>query len=361
MDVCLFLNHACNLACTYCYNGRKFHRAMSEEVMRKGVDLAFHGSCARLSFFGGEPLLERELLTKAVRYAREKERALKKIPLRFSMTTNGTLIDAAFLDLMKREQFHLVFSLDGCRDSHERTRPYENGASSFDTVVENLEQAMAQMPAVETITVIDPANVDTLPESFSFLMDLGVRNLNFSLNYEADWQDDDLGRLENALDELGDRYVDHYRNETDFAFDLFDSKIITHLKGGYACRDRCKFGHEELCVAPSGNLYPCERLVGEDTRTDVTIGTVQSGVDLEKVMHLKQRKDRPDKECESCKLQNRCMFWCGCVNYALTGDVGKTSGLLCAMEQLSIAAADKAAGTLYKEQNPLFIRKFYAV
>ena len=361
MDVCLFLNHACNLACTYCYNGRKFHRAMGEDVMRKGVDLAFHGNKARVSFFGGEPLLERGLMTKAVTYARKKERALKNIPLRFSITTNGTLVDVDILALMKREQFHLVFSLDGCREAHERTRPFAGGASSFDIIVENLERALAEIPSVETISVIDPDNVDLLPDSFSFLMDLGVRNLNFSLNYEADWQDADLSRLKTALDQTAERYVHYYKEGTDFSLDLLDAKIVTHLKGGYACRDRCKFGHEELCVAPSGTLYPCERLVGEDTRMDVTIGDVRTGIDLGKVIALKKRKDRPDKDCEDCKLQNRCMFWCGCVNYATTGDVGKTSGLLCEMEQLCIAAADEAAGRLYREAAPLFIRKFYVV
>ena len=180
-----------------------------------------------------------------------------------------------------------------------------------------------------------------------------------SLNYEAEWSDAQLEQLRGALEDLSGLYIKGYRDGIDFALDLFDSKVITHLKGGYACRDRCKFGKEEMCVAPSGLLYPCERLVGEDTRHDVTIGNVFDGPDLAKVMEMGKRKDTPDLECEECKLNHRCMYWCGCVNYATTGDVGVTSGLLCRLEQMSIAAADRSAGILFKEENPMFISKFY--
>lgn len=360
MDVTLFLNHACNLACSYCYNGRKFHRPMPRDVMRAGVEMAFLGKDARLSFFGGEPLLELDLMREAIALARriEKERD-GKIPLRFSMTTNGTLVTPEVVEMLRMERFHLVFSLDGCREAHDLTRIYPDGASSYDLIVENLKRAMDAIPSTETISVIDPANVHLVPRSFESLLELGVRNINFSLNYEAEWSDEQIETLERALSDLSDLYVEAYRAGTDFALDLLDSKVITHLKGGYACRDRCKFGKDELCVAPSGTLYPCERLVGEDTRHDVTIGDVFTGPDLEKVLEMGRRKDTPDPECEQCKLNHRCMYWCGCVNYATTGDVGKTSGLLCRLEQMAIAAADRAAGILYREENPMFIGKFY--
>jgi len=358
MDVTLFLNHSCNLACTYCYNGAKFDRPMPEEVMQKAVEMAFAGTHARISFFGGEPLLEFEMMKRAMAYARGIEDG-GRIPLRFSMTTNGTLVTPEVLEVLRAERFHLVFSVDGCRAAHDRTRRFAGGASSHQVVVENLARAMRAIPSLETITVVDPVNIDLVPESFEFLMGLGVRNLNFSLNYEAEWTDEALDRLTVALDRLGDLYVDAYRRGIDLALDLFDSKIITHLKGGYACRDRCKFGKEELCVAPSGTLYPCERLVGEDTRGDVAIGNVFDGPELAKVLEMGRRKDEPDPECVDCKLAHRCMYWCGCVNYATTGDVGTTSGVLCRLEQISIGAADRAAGILFAEENPMFIGKFY--
>ena len=361
MDVTLFLNHACNMACTYCYNGHKFHRPMSEEIMQRAVEMAFLGKDARISFFGGEPLLEWEMMKQAITHARdlEKNKYEDKVPVRFSMTTNGTLVSKDVLEILRKERFHLVFSLDGNRESHERTRSYANGASTYDLIVENLERAVKAIPSVETITVIDPQNVELIPESFESIMSLGVKNLNFSLNYEAEWTDEQLVTLEHSLDRLVKIYIAKYREGIDFALDLFDSKVITHLKGGYACRDRCKFGKEELCVAPSGMLYPCERLVGEDTLQDVTIGDIWNGPDLQKVVKMGKQKDEPDAECVDCKLRHRCMFWCGCVNYATTGNVGETSGILCKLEQMAIAASDRAAGTLFKEENPMFIGKFY--
>lgn len=363
MQITLFLNHQCNLACTYCYNGRKFGRPMPLDILEKGVRMAFSGgNKARISFFGGEPLLEKDLIRRAVSLARSIEQSGESpMPLRFSTTVNGTLLDDETIDDFSKEHFHLVVSLDGCRQAHDATRRDLKGESTYDRITENLKKALIKIPSTETISVIDVANVAYLAESFDALLDLGVKNLNFSFNYEADWTDEALTILEAQLEEISKRYIAIYRAGRDVHFDLFDSKIITHLKEGYSCRDRCKFGDGEITVAPSGRLYPCERLVAEDDNDEVCIGHVDTGVDLEKVLEMARQKNTPDADCQSCGLQNRCMFWCGCVNYATTGRVGETSGVLCALEQLAIKHADRAAATLFKEKNTQFMRKFYAV
>ncbi len=361
MHVTLFLNHQCNLRCTYCYNGHKFNRPMPDGILQRAVEMAFDTGIPRLAFFGGEPLLEFERMTRAIDYAHKLANEKEIQEIRFSTTTNGTLLDPSRLRLLRDERFHLVISIDGCQEAHEATRSFANGESSYNVVVRNVERALEEIPSLETISVIDPANVEFASQSLEALMAIGVRNLNFTINYEAEWSDHQLEILGTALDNLSDLYVSYYRDGTDFSLDLFDSKIITHLKGGYSCKDQCKFGKNELCVSPSGKLYPCERLVGDDTRDDIIIGDVETGLDIAKISAIKKGKDTSDPDCKDCKLNHRCMFWCGCVNYATTGNVGKTSGLVCQLEQMIIRSADKAASTLFQEKNPLFIDKFYAI
>ncbi len=359
MNVTLFLNHKCNMRCSYCYNGRKFDKAMPVDIMKQGIEMAMTGRDARISFFGGEPLMAFDEIQWAVEHARKREAEIKDIPVRFSLTVNGTLLDARKLAFLKKERFHLVVSIDGSKQAHEITRPMKNGNSSYNEIVANLKAALKTIPSTETLSVIDPANVMFLSQSLDALLAIGVKNINFSLNYEADWEANDLSTLQKELQKVGERYMSLYRQGKEVAIDLIDSKIVTHLKDGYSCRDRCKFGHGQITVAPSGRLYPCERLVGEDSKSDVTIGHVDTGVDLEKVVTMADAKNKPDLDCENCALVNRCMYWCGCVNYATTGRVNETAGILCTLEQMLILEADNVGETLFGEKNPLFLQRFY--
>jgi len=363
--VCLFLNHACNLRCRYCYNGRKFHRAMPWDVAEAGIQLMLRGGGpeapqAQLSFFGGEPLLEMPLLRRAVAYT---ERHAGEIGqrVRFLVVTNGTLLRGAVLDYLLEHQVYLGVSIDGTREAHDATRRFRNGRSSYDRVRDNLRAVIDRGGGVglKVIAVVNPDNVDQLPDSFDALLELGARNLSINLDYGGRWDEPARARFAAAMEGLGDRYVAAYRRGEHFTLNLLDSKVVTHLKGGYACTDRCDFGCEEVAVAPSGRLYPCDRLVGMDDRDEVVIGQVFSGIDPVRRDALIASKNAVLQDCGDCALLPRCMHWCGCVNHAMTGAVGEVSGLLCWLEQQLIEQADRCASQLYDEEIPAFVQRFY--
>ncbi len=367
MRVSLFLNHACNLRCTYCYNGAKFDRRMPLETALRGLDLVLAGgaggrSSSRLSFFGGEPLLEMDLIRRTVDAAEERPAGAAGSDLRFSIVTNGTLLTSDVIDYLIAHWFYIGVSLDGCRAAHDATRPFPDGRPSYDLVADNLARLL-QRPdgvGVKVVSVIDPANVAHLAESFDALVDLGARNLSLNVNYEADWTERDRERFEVALRQLGERYVASFRAGEPVSLNLLDSKIVTHLKGGYALTDRCDFGCEEVAVAPSGRLYPCDRLVGQDDRDDVVIGHVDTGVDRARRDALIAAKNLVLDDCQGCDLLHRCMHWCGCINHAMTGSVGEVAGLLCWFEQRLVEEADRIASVLHGERDELFLRRFYA-
>ena len=363
MKVCLFLNHACNLACSYCYNGPKFHRSMPPDVALAGVRLALEDGRegpVQLSFFGGEPLLEMERIRQVVEHAEERAEQLGR-GLRFVVVTNATLLTDGVLDYLMEHRFYVGVSIDGSREAHDATRRFRNGRSSYDRVVAGVERLLSrpERRGVKAVAVTDPRNVDHLPDTFDALRALGLRTLSVNLNYEADWHEANRERFLRALRALGDRYISAYRRGERFKLNLLDSKVLTHLKGGYACADRCDFGCEEVAVAPTGNLYPCDRLVGDDTREDVVIGHVHTGIDPVRRDVLIADKNRVFADCADCAFLGRCMHWCGCVNHAMTGSVGQVDGLLCWFEQRLIEEADRCAATLYEEGNAEFLRRFY--
>jgi uncharacterized protein len=360
MRLTLFLDHACNLRCTYCYNGEHFARAMSFETAKAAVDLVLDGGLPlkQVGFFGGEPFLRFDLIREVTRYVRERTAHYER-PVTMVITTNGALITDAHIPWLSEKKFHMGISIDGCPPAHDACRVKAGGKGSYDEVAAGIRRVLEAGLPLKCITVIDPANVDYLGESLRHLLDLGLRQMSFNLNYEGNWDEANRARFEAAAEDLADAYVAAYRQGLQFKVNVLDAKIITHVKGGFACSDRCDFGCEELAVSPSGKLYPCDRLIGEDTRDDVVIGDVWKGIDLAARARLIEEKNKVMDDCRDCDVEHRCMHWCGCVNYAMTGSVGGVSGLLCWFEQTLIDVADRAAETLYAEKNPRFIERFY--
>jgi uncharacterized protein len=361
MRVSLFLNHACNLACRYCYNGEHFSRAMPWDVAKAGVELALAqpGSKHRVSFFGGEPLLEMALIRRVMDYCAQRKDETG-IDLYHLVVSNAVLLDEEKLGYFLDNDVYVAVSVDGCRQAHEATRCFADGSSSYDRVRANATRLFAERPGNKVIAVIDPLNVDWLGDSFDALLAMGARNLSMNVNYEGRWEEPERARFERALRQLGDRYIAAYRRGAAFTLNMLDSKIVTHLKLGYADGDRCDFGCEEVAVSPRGRLYPCDRLVGMDDQDDIVIGDVFEGIDPQRRDALIAEKNKVMDDCADCAVVHRCMHWCGCVNHAMTGSVGGVAGLLCWFEQRMIEEADRVASILFQEENPGFIRRFYA-
>jgi uncharacterized protein len=361
MKLTLFLNHRCNLRCSYCYTGEKFHRPMPLEVARRavsfGLDEADRGFLL-LSFFGGEPLLEIERMEKIVAYA-EAEAARRGKRLFLSVATNGMLLDDRRLRLLKEHNFLTQLSIDGCPEAQNATRRTPKGRSSYARVAASLDRLLKAGFAVRVVAVIDPSNAQYLARSFEHLMDLGVRYIHFSPNYTGTWDEEACQRFEQALHELGDRYMARLRAGHDVRLDPLNGKVVTHLNQGYKEKNLCQFGQKEIAISPTGRIYPCDRLVGEDNNDEVCIGDLDHGLDVAKRDRMVLAKNTPDAECARCPLQPRCMHWCGCANYETSRNVAQVSPIICWFERCFIAEADRVANTLYAEKDPTFLRRFY--
>jgi uncharacterized protein len=346
------------MACTYCYAGKKRKQSMTLATAAKAIDFAAKqdNSDFQLGFFGGEPLLEWDLLQKCVKIAEEKLADRNLVP---TITTNGIGLTEERTDWLYSHNFYIGLSIDGNRAMHDTTRRLRSGASSHAAVVQGLHNALQCPEKVETITVLDPANISYTAESINFLAELGVKRISLNPNFYTEWNPQQLEEFKNAYEAAADCLIKSYRSGNPLKINVIDSKIITALKEGYACSDRCKFGCGEIAIAPSGRIYPCERLVGDDDDDAICIGDIQNGFDKIKYPEILAKRGNRDPECETCELKPRCMNWCGCINYTTTGAIDSSPGILCFHEKISIAAADRAAATLFKEHNPDFLKRFY--
>jgi uncharacterized protein len=364
MELTLFVDHQCNLRCTYCYNGEKFTRAMSMETARKGVEVALGmGPIQHLdvSFFGGEPMMRMKLVREIVEYCEERiDKMTPKPTLRFIMNTNGTLMtDEAIALMSKPRKFSVFVSLDGHKEAHDRYRINAAGKGSFDDVIAGIERLREAGIGYQLVGVVSTGTAAELGKTVRTLAPLGGAKVVLAANFRDDWTEASIEELRRGLDDAGDAWMEMFRAGTKLAIEPLHTKILTHLKGGIPCPSRCMLAGSEMCVSPSGKIYPCAQMVGEDTDDSLVVGHVDTGMDMDRIRAMQVDKDRVETTCEPCALRDRCQSHCGCRHVALSGKLGEITATLCEIESSFIEAADRVAEQLFEEKCPAFIDYYY--
>jgi uncharacterized protein len=327
----LMVTHACNLRCRYCYVGAKSDRAMPWDVAKRSIDRAVRsllpGGTFHLGFFGGEPLIEAALIVRAIDHAKRRC-AEGDLSLRLTVTTNGTIVAGTAWDVLRMPDLRLSISHDGLPEVHDRHRRTSDGRGTSDGVLETIGRLVDAGREVCAVTVVRPDTAATLPEGVVFLRERGIRHIDPTLDVWAQWSHADATVLRRALSRCADVWRDGLPH---CGISWFDEKAA-RLAGVPVQRSaRCGFGHGEIAVAPSGNLYPCERLIGEDLPTNAMrlAGHVFEGEDF----CFPPPPARDGGECSACAASEQCMTTCRCSNYVRTGDTGRPDGLLCMLDQ----------------------------
>jgi uncharacterized protein len=360
MHLTLHLTQSCNMRCTYCYAPPRNGQGMSLETGRKALEFVAgrNEDACGIVFFGGEPLLHKDLIRQIVGAARQMEKE-RKGRFHFKLTTNGLLLDEEFLKFSLEEDVLIAMSLDGVREAHDRHRRLPDGSPSFDRLLPKLRMLLAARPYAGVLMTVNPDTVGLYSESVAFLMEEHCRYLIVSLNYAGDWTEDALEELRRQCERLGDMYIEWTRQGRKFYLSPFEVKISSHIQGDQACKEHCELGIRQISVDPEGYFFPCVQFTraGHDSRW--CIGDVVSGIDEVKRMRLRDESQKEKEPCGGCAIQRRCHNTCGCLNWQTTGSVAQISPVLCRYEQMLMPIADRVAETLYQEQNPLFLHKHY--
>ena len=286
-SLCLHIAHDCNLACRYCfaeegeYHGRR--ALMSFETGKKALDFLIANSGNRrnleVDFFGGEPLMNWQVVKDLVAYGREQEKIHNK-NFRFTLTTNGVLLNDEIMEFANKEMGNVVLSIDGRKEVHDHMRPFRKGAGSYDLIVPKFQkfadsrnQDKYYVRGTFTHNNLDFSN-DVL-----HLADLGFKQISVEPVVAQPTEDyaireEDLPQLYEEYDKLAAEMVKRHKNGNDFNFFHF----MIDLEGGPCVAKRlsgCGSGTEYLAVTPWGDLYPCHQFVGNE---DFLLGNVDEGI-----------------------------------------------------------------------------------
>ena len=361
MHYTLHLTNNCNLNCDYCYVKHN-SEIMTQEIAFKVIDNAIEAKQKRcgVAFFGGEPLLCKDLIKKIVLYARKAAEGTET-KFYFKMTTNGTLLDNEFTEFCRAENVFVAISLDGIPAAHNAHRLDKNGKGTYEKTASAAKLLLKSMPNSPVMMTVNPDTVYYYAESVSHLFSLGFVTVLCGLNYSADWKAKDINELKRQYKKLAQIYYENTLAEKKFYLGPFESKINSHINNRTYCADRCELGRKQISIAPDGSIYPCYEFVGDanyktgdvwnDLNTDFHQRLIQQNI-------VKQNPSEKD-ECAVCAIRPRCNHYCACQNRRATGSCYKISPVLCRHEQIILLAADKLAERLYKKRSELFIQKHY--
>ena len=337
----LMVTHECNMRCSYCYAGAKRKRSMPREVGRRAIDRALAslqpGGLLDLGFFGGEPLLCAPLVARLMDYAQTRAEA-RGARVGFSITTNGTVSSPDAWALMVRPGVNLAISFDGLPEVHDRHRTFADGCGSSPPALRTIRRLIDVGVDFRTVTVVTPDSVQTMPAGVRFLRELGVRHVDLTLDVWARWRPEDAAALERAIEAAARVWREGLPH---FSVNWFDEKAARLCGLSLRGTARCGFGDGEIAVAPSGRLYPCERLIGEG-REDNPMRLPGHALEGSDFLHARAAPPRSAPACSQCSAEPLCNTTCRCSNYVRTGNVATPDRLLCIWNQACLGRTAEA-------------------
>ena len=347
--LCLHIAHDCNLACEYCFAGEgEYHgrRAlMSLEVGKKALDFLVANSGNRINlevdFFGGEPLMNWQVVKELVEYGRSLEEPNNK-KFRFTLTTNGVLLNDEIMEFADREMANIVLSIDGRREVHDRMRPFRGGQGSYDLIVPKfLKVAESRGQTGYYVRGTFTRNNLDFSEDVLHLADLGFRQISVEpvVAQPSDaWaiRESDLPKLKEEYDKLALEMIKRRREGSGFNFFHF----MIDLEGGPCVAKRlsgCGSGTEYLAVTPWGDLYPCHQFVGNEK---FLMGNVEEGITREEIRdEFKCCNVYAKDKCRRCFAKFYCSGGCAANAYNFHGNINDAYDVGCELQRKRVECA----------------------
>ena len=348
--LCLHVAHDCNLRCQYCFastgdfgQGRKI---MPPEIAKKAIDFVIARSGVRhnieVDFFGGEPLMAWDTVTQTVDYARSLEKKYNK-KFRFTITTNGLLLDEDKRKYINENMDNCVLSLDGRREVNDEFRKTVAGTGSYDTIVPKFKALVDERdPNLDYYArgTFTSHNLDFAEDVLS-IADAGFDRLSVELvtadpGCGYDLTEDDLPKIEAEYDRLTDIMLERKKEGKPFTFfhfmvDLDQGPcVVKRLRG-------CGAGYEYVAVTPDGDIYPCHQFVGKDEFKQGSVLDQSFNMDIAQTFAGMNIYSRP--KCQKCWAKFYCSGGCSAANYNMNHDMNDSYDLGCEMERKRLECA----------------------
>lgn len=329
--LCLHVAHTCNLNCEYCFASQgKYHgeRAiMSYEVGKRALDFLVENSGTRknleVDFFGGEPLMNFQVVKDLVKYARSIEKEKNK-NFRFTLTTNGVLIDDDVIEFANKEMANVVLSLDGRKEVHDRYRVDYKGEGSWEKILPKFQKLVKARGGKNyymrgTFTHFNPDFVEDVKEMLKHgFTELSMEPVVCPNGDKNQLTEQDIKIVLSQYERLAELMLERKKQGKPFTFYHY----MIDLKGGPCIYKRisgCGSGTEYMAVTPSGDLYPCHQFVGEEK---FKLGDIYGGITNKEITkeflncNVYARKD-----CKDCWAKLYCSGGCSANAYHATGSI----------------------------------------
>ena len=358
--LCLHIAHDCNLACRYCfaeegeYHGRR--ALMTYEVGKQALDFLIANSGNRknleVDFFGGEPLMNWNVVKELVAYGRSQEKIHNK-HFRFTLTTNGVLLDDDIMEFANKEMDNVVLSIDGRKEVHDFMRPFRKGKGSYDLVVPKFQKfadsrGQQKYYARGTFT---HHNLD-FSEDVLHLAALGFEQISVEPVVADEKEEyaikkEDIPKICEEYDKLAKEMI--RRNKEGKGFNFFHFMI--DLTGGpcvYKRLSGCGSGTEYLAVTPWGDLYPCHQFVGEE---EFLMGNVWDGVKKPEIScQFKNCNVYAKEKCKNCFARFYCSGGCAANSYNFTGRIDDVYEIGCELQRKRVECAIMIKAAMAEEE-----------
>lgn len=341
--LCLHIAHDCNLACKYCfaeegeYHGRR--ALMSLDVGKKALDFLVANSGNRVNlevdFFGGEPLMNWDVVKELVKYGRTLEEPNNK-KFRFTLTTNGVLLNDEVMEFVNKEMSNVVLSLDGRKEVNDRMRPFRTGKGSYDLIVPKfIKLADSRNQTNYYIRGTFTRNNLDFSEDIKHFADLGFKQMSIEpvVGPEEDpysIREEDLPQIMEEYDQLALEYIKRHKEGNGFNFFHF---MIDLTQGPcvYKRLSGCGSGTEYLAVTPWGDFYPCHQFVGNE---DFLMGNVDEGITrLDIVEKFGNCNVYSKEKCKNCFAKFYCSGGCAANSYNFHGTINDAYDIGCEMQR----------------------------
>jgi len=348
--LCLNVIHDCNLRCKYCFADEgEYHGArsvMSAEVGKKAIDFVIEKSGPRknieVDLFGGEPLMAFDTIKEIVEHAKVQEKLHNK-SIRFTMTTNATLLNDEIMKYMDENMGNIVLSIDGRKSVNDKVRVRADGTGSYDRILPNIKKMVDMRDKSKAYYVrgtFTRENTDFF-EDIKHMADLGFKEISIEpvvlpKEHVLSLREEDLPVIFEQYDKLYKDMLQRHADGNEFKFYHFN----IDLKGGPCVYKRisgCGAGHEYIAVTPDGDIYPCHQFVGNK---DFLMGDIYNGMHNKKMeLEFKEAHIYNKPKCTDCWAKFYCSGGCQANNYNFNGDMHIPYEIGCKMQKKRIECA----------------------
>ena len=351
----------CNLDCQYCFEGKKNNDLMLisdieqivdfiESVKKSGIP--YDKKDIQVDFNGGETLLNKKFILEFIKKTRN-------LDYKYTMTTNGILVDQELIDLLNEYNINIQISLDGQKESHDLNRVFYNGEGSFNTVLRKLKELQEKCPniTINIACVITPDTVQNFSQNIKFLLENGFYDIGTNVCSDYEWTEDDYKVYKKELSIVGDLYIKSIEENNYFSFTPFRYKIENALKG--LKKGKCDAIKGQLAILPDGKILPCGVFIGCENEKDFYIGDIKKGLDNKKMNKFFDDLTQIDYSfCKQCSLFGRCKNDCLALNNRVNKDILKCDVVTCNKNQIEIFEVDRILQYFFTNRSKNFYKYF---